>query len=184
MAFRFWLAVLALAFTATALSALLSVYAQPSESDARRAFEGLGCTSCHNGQVAHRWDEIVSHFKSWGGKYASLDEAVRAEVTYFGGVKFNSFDELMKTMATNVGRQPSDPQVVLVRDFLVSLFEAGRATPTTPQLTTPQTPPTTPGVTESVRGGERLGWGVILAAIAIAAIVLGALVVALIVVRR
>jgi len=183
MAFRFWLAVLTLAFTAAALSALLSVYAQPSENEARRAFEGLGCTSCHNGQVASRWDEIVSHFKSWGGKYASLDEAVRAEVTYFG-MKFNSFDELMKTMATNVGRQPSDPQVVLVRDFLVSLFEAGEATPTTPQPTTPQTPPTTPGVTEGVRGGERLGWGVILAAIAIAAIVLGALVAALIVVRR
>lgn len=173
------------------ISAMLSIMvvtqAQPSESEAKSAFEKLGCTSCHNGGVAKRWEDIVSNFKGYGSRYASLDEAIKAEVTYFGQ-RFNSFDELMKTMASNVGRQPGDPQVGIVRSYLEYLFNLGRTmTPPATTTPTPTTPPvtttTTPEVT-GVRGGERLTWGVVLAALAIAIIVLGALIVGLIVVRH
>jgi hypothetical protein len=91
-------------------------------------------------------------------------------------------------MARYVGKNPDDPNVKVVESFLASLLQAPGAT--TPPTVTPTSPPqvTTPQATtpapEAVRGGERLTWGVILAAVAIAVIVLGALIVGLLVVRR
>ncbi|MEB3780799.1 MAG: hypothetical protein GSR85_11330 [Desulfurococcales archaeon] len=166
--------------------------AQVSEDEARSTFERLGCISCHNGQVAASWDEMVNLFESWKGKYTSLDEAVKAEIEYFGGQKFNSYNELVQTMANNVGRSPDDPEVRMVFQYLESLFGVEQAQTTEPPKETTPTPtetmeereePVTPTVT-GVRGGEEPAEGVVLTIISIAAIVVIAVVAAVYLTRR
>jgi len=121
-----------------------------------------------------------------------LDEFVKAEVSQRVkarvGDEPKSWDELFTVMAGYVGRKPDDPSVKVVESFLASLLQApGARTPPTvtptspPQVATPQARTPAP---EADVGGERLTWGVILAAVAIAVIVLGALIVGLLVVRR
>jgi cytochrome c len=63
-------------------SSILASLAQPSEAEAKSAFERLGCTACHmSGGIASPWDGVVSMFRSASGKYPSLDEFVRAEIS-------------------------------------------------------------------------------------------------------
>jgi cytochrome c551/c552 len=169
-------------------SSILASLAQPSEAEAKSAFERLGCTACHmSGGIAHPWNEVVSKFRSASGKYPSLDEFVRAEISQKVkakvGAEPKSWDELFTVMAGYVGKKPDDPNVKVVESYLASLLQAPGAT--TPPTATPTTPPqvTTPAP-EAVRGGERLTWGVILAVVAIVIIVLGALIVGLLVMRR
>jgi len=172
------------------ISSILASLAQPSEAEAKSAFERLGCTACHmSGGIASPWDGVVSMFRSASGKYPSLDEFVRAEISQRVkakvGAEPKSWDELFTVMAGYVGKKPDDPNVRVVESYLASLLQAPGATTPPTTLTTPTSPPqvTTPAP-EAVRGGERLTWGVILAVVAIVIIVLGALIVGLLVMRR
>ncbi|MDM7274585.1 MAG: hypothetical protein P3X22_000450 [Thermoprotei archaeon] len=61
--------------------ASLTVIGQPTEAQAKSAFEKLGCIACHNGAIAKTWDGIVTRWKAASGKYTSLDDFVRAETT-------------------------------------------------------------------------------------------------------
>jgi hypothetical protein len=140
-----------------ASTAGLVVLGQPSEAEAKSAFERLGCTTCHrSGGIGNSWDEIVSRYKALAGKHASLDEFVEAEVYQevksMLGVEVRSWDELFKTMAGYVGKRPDDPGVKTVQSYLASLLEAQapEATPPTTLTTPPQvtTPPATTPVEE------------------------------------
>jgi len=171
-------------------SSILASLAQPSEAEAKSAFERLGCTACHmSGGIVPPWDGVVSMFRSASGKYPSLDEFVRAEISQRVkakvGAEPKSWDELFTVMAGYVGKKPDDPNVKVVESYLASLLQAPGVTTPPTTLTTPTSPPqvTTPAP-EAVRGGERLTWGVILAVVAIVIIVLGALIVGLLVMRR
>ena len=100
--------------------------AQLSVDQARALFEQLGCTSCHTkGGVASSWEEILRGISDWARRYPSLDEAVRSEVEYFGGKRFNSFDELMEFMGRNVGASAAD--VEKLKEFFTGYFEAARS---------------------------------------------------------
>jgi hypothetical protein len=132
-----------------ASTAGLVVLGQPSEAEAKSAFERLGCTACHrSGGIGNSWDEIVSRYKALAGKHASLDEFVEAEVYQKVkrslGVEVRSWDELFVKMAQYSGKRPDDPGVKTVQSFLASLLlgtqEPEATTP--PQVTTP--PATTP----------------------------------------
>ncbi len=135
----------------------LSTLAQPSEAEAKATFERLGCTACHrvNG-IAEPWDEIVSSYKALSGKYASLDEFVEAmvssEVKERLGVEVRTWNELFTTMARYAGKNPDDPGVKLVQNFLASLLgvkSPETPTPETPKPTlTPQTTTPTPAFVE------------------------------------
>jgi len=171
-------------------SSILASLAQPSEAEAKSAFERLGCTACHmSGGIVPPWDGVVSMFRSASGKYPSLDEFVRAEISQRVkakvGAEPKSWDELFTVMAGYVGKKPDDPNVKVVESYLASLLQAPGVTTPPTTLTTPTSPPqvTTPAP-EAVRGGERLTWGVILSVVAIVIIVLGALIVGLLVMRR
>ncbi len=133
--------------------ATLFATAQLSEEEAMNKFQALGCTSCHNGQVAADWNKILDLFESWKGKYASLDEAVKAEVEYFGGQKFNSYDEMMNVMAQNVGRSMDDPEFKALYDFFKALYE-GQPQETPTETPTETTPETTPPATEQTTPPE------------------------------
>ncbi len=164
-----------------ASTASLVVLGQPSEAEAKSAFERLGCIACHRagGIPARPWDEIVSHFKASAGKYASLDEFVKAEVAEevkkrgYGEVR--SWSELFEKMAMFSGKRPDDPGVKTVESFLASLL--GVQVPGATPPTTPTTPPqvTTPPATTPV---EERGVSFLVAALAalviVAAIVLAA----------
>ena len=111
---------------ALTLSSILASLAQPlQEVNARSAFEGLGCTRCHDGGRAPRWEVLVVRFISWGERYTSIDEALRRET------RFESFDVLRERMASNAGKSKDDPQVVFVFDYLKSVFERGKGAPPT-----------------------------------------------------
>ena len=188
-----WLVVLIALLAGMGLQPLLSwieAAAQPSEEEARSAFEQLGCVSCHNGNVAKtRWEDIVADFTEWRDKYASLDEAVAAEVEYFGGQRFSSFRELMEQMATNSRVDLSDPHMIVLMEYLVSLYgvsleEAlgGPITPA-PEETTPEEQKTI-DVGYRTEGGEEPGIGIATTIIVIAIIVLGSGVIAYLLTKR
>ncbi len=160
--------------------------AQPTEDEAREIFQTLGCTSCHmQGGSAKPFDEIVSLFQQWGGQYATIDEAIQKEVKYFGGQTFDSYDKLMETMAMNVGKTMDDPDIQLLNEFFLNLFESGAGTPTatttptttgtTGQTTTTTNAATTPttGPTETATtGAGGPGVGVIAASGVVVALIL------------
>ena len=171
------------------LSSILASLAQPTEAEAKSVFEGLGCIACHrSGGIAKSWDEIVSKYRASAGRYASLDEYVRAEVSQEVkkdlGFDVNSWSDLFRVMSQLTGKSPDDPGVKTVESYLASLLGAQAPEVTQPPETpvTPTPTPTPP--TEVVRGEERLTWGIVLAIVAIVVIVLIALVVGLIVMRR
>ncbi|BAN90545.1 hypothetical protein [Aeropyrum camini] len=128
------------------------MYAQPSEEEARATFESIGCVSCHNGTVAATWDEIVNELKEVPEKYGGDIDAFARDVAYFGQKgAFNTWDDLMATMAQNVGKQPSDPDIQKINEFFLSIagVSGGETTQTeTAQETT--TPQATTGETETV----------------------------------
>jgi len=173
-------------------SSILASLAQPSEAEAKSAFERLGCTTCHrSGGIGNSWDEIVSRYKALAGKHASLDEFVEAEVYQKVkrslGVEVRSWSELFKTMVGYVGKKPDDPNLNVVQSYLASLLQAPEAATPPTTLTTPMSPMSPPQVAmpapEAFRGGERLTWGVILSVVVTAIIVLGALIVGLLLMR-
>jgi hypothetical protein len=194
-----WTLLLALAALALGAGAQLAMdlpieaVAQPSEDEARSAFEQLGCVSCHNGNVAKtRWEDIVADFTEWSGKYASLDEAVAAEVEYFGGRKFSSFRELMEVMAGNARVDLSDPQMVVIMRYLVSLYGVTleealgeQAAPGAPEETEPVEEKTVDvGYNTLTAGGEEPGIGIATTIIVITVIVLGAGFIAYVMTKR
>ena len=165
-----------------ASTASLVVLGQPSEAEAKSAFERLGCIACHrSGGIGNSWDEIVSRYKALAGKHASLDEFVEAEVYQkvksMLGVEVRSWDELFQKMAQYSGKRPDDPDVKTVQSFLASLLlgaqEPGTTTPPTTLTTPPQvtTPPATTPVEER---GVSLLVAALAALIIVAAIVLAA----------
>ncbi|MEB3860308.1 MAG: hypothetical protein LRS43_03765 [Desulfurococcales archaeon] len=192
-----WLLILVALIAGAGLQPLLNnmveAIAQPSEDEARSAFEQLGCVSCHNGNVAQtRWEDIVADFTEWRDRYASLDEAVASEVEYFGGRKFSSFRELMEVMAQNARVDLSDPQMIVIMEYLVSLYgvtleEAlgGQVTPAPPEETAPEEEETIDvGYNTLTMGGEEPGIGIATTIIVIAVIVLGSGIVAYLMTKR
>lgn len=165
-----------------ASTASLVVLSQPSEAEAKSVFEGLGCIACHRagGVPARPWDEIVSHFKASAGKYASLDEFVKAEVAEevkkrgYGEVR--SWSELFEKMAMFSGKRPDDPGVKTVESFLASLLGAQAPGATTPPttLTTPPQVTTPPATTPVEERGVSFLVAALAALIIVAAIVLAA----------
>ncbi len=164
-----------------ASTAGLVALGQPSEAEAKTAFERLGCISCHRGGgIGNSWDAIVSRYKALAGKYDSLDEFVKAEVyekvRRSLGIEVRSWDELFVRMAQYSGKRPDDPNLRVVQSYLASLLGA-QATEATPP-TTPTTPPqvTVPPAATPV---EERGVSFLVAALAalviVAAIVLVAL---------
>lgn len=180
-----------LAITLIVLTSIISLtVAQPSETEAKNAFESLGCTVCHNGRVATTWDGVVNLFKESAGKYASLDEFVAKEIgprikaSGFGEPK--TWDELFQLMSNLAGKS-GDPRVNIVKSYLASILSLN-ITPTTPVTETPITPttftptPTTP--IEYPRGEERMISGFILAIIGIVILVIISIVAPIVIMRR
>ena len=107
--------------------------------EARQTFEQLGCTSCHvEGGVAEPWDEMLDEIAFWARNFETLDEAVRSEVVYLGGKKFNSFNELMEQMRKNV--RASQDDIAPLTQFYLDYFEQNKATATTTTTGQPQQP--------------------------------------------
>ncbi|BAA80720.2 hypothetical protein APE_1719.1 [Aeropyrum pernix K1] len=154
------------------------MYAQPSEEEARATFESIGCVSCHNGTVAVTWDEIVDELKEVPEKYGGDIDAYARDVAYFGQKgAFNTWNDLIATMAQNVGKQPNDPDIQKINEFFLSVagVSGGETTPTetatgttTPQETTEET---TPMGTETEEAEAGIPFG-LAAAIALLIVVL------------
>jgi hypothetical protein len=164
-----------------ASTASLVVLGQPSEAEAKSAFERLGCITCHrSGGIGNSWDEIVSRYKALAGKHASLDEFVEAEVYQKVksklGVEVRSWSELFKTMAQYSGKRPDDPGVKTVESYLASLLGAQTPGATTPPttLTTPPQVTTPPATTPVEERGVSFLVAALTALIIVAAIVLAA----------
>ncbi len=147
-----WLLGVILASTAS-----LVALGQPSEAEAKSAFERLGCITCHrSGGIGNSWDAIVSRYKALAGKHDSLDEFVEAEVYQKVkrslGIEVRSWDELFVRMAQYSGKRPDDPNLKVVQSYLASLLgaQAPEATPPTPMTPPPQitTPPAATPVEE------------------------------------
>ena len=107
----------------------IAIQAELSDKQAEEKFKALGCTSCHNGKTADEFDEMVEDMvEEWPEEYSSIDEAAQHVVYELEkGVKFNNFDELMAKMAKNVNRDPNDPDIVALKEFFKSKFEAGKS---------------------------------------------------------
>ena len=137
------------------MGSMLALSAGLTREEAKNTFTNLGCTGCHNGQTADEFDEILEEIESWAARYSSIDDAIRGEVTYFGGKKFSGLDDLLETMAGNVGKTPDDPGIARLREFFVSEFEKAKAaataspTESTMKTTSPQT--TTPATGRASR---------------------------------
>ncbi|MEB3861136.1 MAG: hypothetical protein GSR84_02820 [Desulfurococcales archaeon] len=169
--------------------------AQPSPEEARQIFENIGCISCHAGkplQPAASWDLIIQFMEDWSQKYPSIDEAIRNEVTYYGGQKFNSFDELMERMSQNVGKTRNDPEIQQLEAFFRS-FWGEQQTETQTQEETTQAAEQTEAPTETqtpeeqvegVRGGEEPKAGITLTVVSIALVILITVVAAVYLTRR
>ncbi len=119
------LAVILVLTAATSLANPADAQEVISVGEAMRLFERLGCTSCHNGQTALSFEDAVLLIDSWRGKYASLDEAVAAEIEYFGGQRFQGYDDMFERMAANVGKTLDDPDVMALYDFFKAVYEGG-----------------------------------------------------------
>ena len=114
---------LLLIFGATTQIAPLS-QEQLTPQQAADLFQQLGCVSCHmpNG-AAKPFDEILNKMSQMAKQYnGDIDAYTRETVEYFGGQKFNSFDEMMKVMQGNVGA--SDEDMAKLKAFFISYFEA------------------------------------------------------------
>ncbi len=170
--------------------------AQPSPEEAKQIFENIGCISCHAGkpgQPAASWDLIIQFMEDWSQKYPSIDEAIRNEVTYYGGQKFNSFDELMERMSQNVGKTRNDPEIQQLEAFFRSFWGEQQQTQTqaeeeqtqtTEQTEAPAETQTTEEQTEGVRGGEEPKAGITLTVVSIALVILITVVAAVYLTRR
>ena len=122
--------------TVAAAAALLAALLIPAiagavtEQEAKKAFEAAGCTSCHReGNIGLPWDQMVARLEQARGKYASIDEYVKAEagpeVKTKLGQDAETWSQLMQIMATLVGKSLDDPNVAKVDQYLQSLFREG-----------------------------------------------------------
>ncbi|MCE4604138.1 MAG: hypothetical protein F7B20_04135 [Aeropyrum sp.] len=132
-----------LAIISAGFTTVYVLQAQPSEEEARAAFDQLGCVSCHNGTVAADWDQIVSLLSEVPDKYGGDIDAFARDIVYFGQKgAFQTWDELMAQMAVNVGVSTDDPNFVLVNQFFLSVAGVEGApadqVETTPAETQPQ----------------------------------------------
>ncbi len=120
--------------------------AQLSEEEARSLFEKLGCTACHVGNQpqapALKWELILQELQKVQTEYGGDLDKFAQSIEYYGGRKFQSWQELIQQMAANVGRSPDDPEIKQIFEFFASY--AGAA-PAAPQET--QTPAETPAET-------------------------------------
>ncbi len=184
-----------------ALSGIASyqLYAQPSEAEAKQIFESIGCVSCHvgqPGQPAASWDLIIQFMQDWSQKYPTIDDAIANEVTYYGGKKFQSFDELMAQMAQNVGRSPDDPEIQKLKQFFQSFWGETAQAPAGEQQEQPQEEQTQPEESRQeqpaeqqeqpagIRGGEEPREGIVLTVVSIALIIVIAAAAAVYLTRR
>jgi cytochrome c551/c552 len=129
------------AVAVTALVLLVGMASALTMDEARRLFEQLGCTGCHNNVVAPDFEGTIAKLRSWAAKYASLDEAVASEAKTFKMFQqAKSWDELVKLMP---GMTPE------LKEFFERVFEEARRqatatptpTPTPAQTPTPVAPP-------------------------------------------
>ncbi|MCE4617168.1 MAG: hypothetical protein F7C32_01090 [Desulfurococcales archaeon] len=139
-------------------------YGAATADEVRNTFTDIGCTGCHNGQTAIAYDDLVNKVRAWGSEYGTIDEAVKEEVTYFGGQKFNSFDELMQTMAGNVGKTIDDPEIVQIKQFLQDQFAQGKQSPP-PTNQEPATSSESEGGTNSTPFYAAVALGVLVAVV-------------------
>ena len=162
-----------------ASTASLVVLGQPTEAEVRSVFEGLGCIACHrSGGIAKSWDEIVSRYRDSTGRYASLDEFVKAEVSQEVknklGQDVNSWSDLFRVMSQLAGKSPDDPSIKTVQSYLASLLGAQA-----PEVTPPETP-VTPTPTPTPPTEERaVGVSFIVAAVVALVIVVAVALIAL-----
>ncbi|MCE4622717.1 MAG: hypothetical protein F7B19_05325 [Desulfurococcales archaeon] len=106
-------------------------HSQPSEEQARQAFEQSGCYGCH---TTHEWTDLTATITDWAHMYDSLDEAAQS-------VGYSSFDDLMTTMKDWAGLYGgiSDQQYQTIYEYFVYLFNSSKpAQPTTTTTTTTQ----------------------------------------------
>lgn len=102
---------------------------QPTEDQARQAFEQSGCYGCH---TTHEWTDLTTAITDWAQAYNSLDEAAQS-------VGYSSFDDLMATMKDWAGLYGgiSDQQYQTIYEYFVYLFNSSKpAQPTTTTTTT------------------------------------------------
>ncbi|MEB3773661.1 MAG: hypothetical protein GSR86_01880 [Desulfurococcales archaeon] len=180
--------------TVLLVSMAYTVYSQPSEDEAKEIFTSIGCISCHSGkpmQPAASWDLIIQFMEEWSKKYPTIDDAVRNEVTYYGGVKFNDFNELITQMARNVGKDPSDPEIQQLVAFFKSYWgEKATVETTTEEKTIEETTETVMEATEEaktdtgVKGGVEPKEGITLTVIGIILIIIISIAAAIYLTRR
>ena len=186
---------MAVALALYALAATTApVSGQVTEDEARQLFQRLGCTSCHTaGGTAPPFDEVVAMIESWRGQYASIDEAIAAEVVVFGQ-KYDTYDALMQAMASFTGKTLDDIRPLY--DYFLQVFQGQQGQPpagetpgatttpaetvTTPAETGQQTATQTPGATTPTEGAatateqpERGAGYALIAGVLLAIIVVG-----------
>jgi len=103
-----------------------------NEAKVKQIFQAH-CATCHNGQVAPSFDQLVKIIKGWAKKYKTLDEAVAHEYK-----QASSYDQLMQQMRSYAGGLSSQ-DYKLIYDFFKQVFEeakAGTTATTTTKTTT------------------------------------------------
>ena len=155
--------------------------AQLSEEEARSLFEKLGCTACHVGNQplapALNWELILERLQKVQTEYGGDLDAFAQDTEYYGGRKFQSWEELIQQMAANVGRSPDDPEIRQIFEFFASYAGvAPQETPApaeTPEETPTPTPPPEETPVEEARG---IPFGLAIAiTVVIVAVVVGAI---------
>ena len=104
------------------------------------------CGACHRGRIAPNWSGTIAKIKSWAEKYATLDEAVRAEY-HFRGKGANSYDDLMSQMKS-FSAGISDEVFKKLYEFFKNVFLEAKGGAASPTATAP--PATTVTVTVTV----------------------------------
>lgn len=146
------------------------VEAQLSVEEAQDLFTRLGCVSCHNGNVALSWDDMLADLRSRYQELGSLDELAR-NTAYFGQQNaFDSWDNLMEVMARNVGRTLDDPEIQQIKEF----FEAYARGEIEEAPQQPEEPAEAPvEEPEAEAKGIPFGLAVVIAAVIVAIVVAG-----------
>ena len=105
---------------AVAFSQLVAT-AQVSEQEAMQIFQQIGCVSCHNGAVAPDWNGTLEMMQKVQTDYGGDIDAFARDVNYFGRKgAFNSWNDLMATMAQNVGKTLDDPDIQKLNEFFLA----------------------------------------------------------------
>ena len=169
--------------TLVGLNSISVSQAQLSEEEARSLFEKLGCTACHVGNQplapALKWELILEQLQRVQTEFGGDLDAFAQSIEYYGGRKFQSWEELIQQMAANVGRSPDDPEIRQIFEFFASY--AGVAPQETPApAETPEETPTPAPPAEApetpVEEARGIPFGLAIAiTIVIVAVVVGAI---------